>query len=166
MKDRVETLLRLHGAIENRRIKKVEAQYQENMRMVLQTQMDTLSLYTASVAHDIGTPLAAVSMGLQLLASANLTEELRQIVQDLQAAEEMMVQSQSSQRVSKVFMSGRGHQESAGASKVCTRHRPSAFHKAHQHPRAGDQVFKCSAEHVKHEQQRGIELSCCRGEGF
>jgi len=90
MKDRVETLLRLHGAIQNRRIRKVEAQNQEKMRMVLQTRMDTLSLYTASVAHDIGTPLAAFSMGLQLLASANLTEEQRQIVQDLQAAEEMM----------------------------------------------------------------------------
>jgi len=58
--------------------------------VVLQDRMDTLSLYTASVAHDIGTPLAAFSMGLQLLASAKLNEEQRQIVQDLQAAEEMM----------------------------------------------------------------------------
>ena len=72
MKDRVETLLRLQGAIENRRHKQLEARHQEDMRVVLQTRMDTLSLYTASVAHDIGTPLAAFSMGLQLLASAKL----------------------------------------------------------------------------------------------
>jgi len=82
--DKVETLLRLQGAIEGRRLK--HAQHQAD----LETRMEMLSLYTASVAHDIGTPLAALSMGLQLLESTNLTSEQQEVMQDLQAAREMM----------------------------------------------------------------------------
>ena len=86
MKDKVETLLRLQGAIEGRRLKHAQLKHQAD----LETRMEMLSLYTASVAHDIGTPLAALSMGLQLLESTNLNSEQQEVMQDLQAAREMM----------------------------------------------------------------------------
>ena len=82
--------MRLQAAVVNRRQKQEETKTQEETRKRLETRMEDLSLYTASVAHDIGTPLAALSMGLQLLAKSGLSPEQQEMVQDLQAAEEMV----------------------------------------------------------------------------
>ena len=82
--------MRLQAAVVNRRQKQEETKTQEETRKRLETRMEDLSLYTASVAHDIGTPLAALSMGLQLLAKSCLSPEQQEMVQDLQAAEEMV----------------------------------------------------------------------------
>ena len=82
--------MRLQAAVVNRRQKQEETKTQEETRKRLEIRMEDLSQYTASVAHDIGTPLAALGMGLQLLAKSGLSPEQQEMVQDLQAAEEMV----------------------------------------------------------------------------
>ena len=78
--------MRIDNALLRRDMQAANAAHVES-----KARLKTLSAYTNGIAHDMGTPLAALSMALQLLDETELQRlDQRELIADMHVAEEML----------------------------------------------------------------------------